>query len=483
MFGAQEFRDLQMWSQLAWFDEEFQEHDPRSASWIERGRDFTLADQAAHGRKAARNRAAWCMPEYRKLAASGQIEISTTPYYHPILPLLCDSDIAGVSHPGVPLPAAFPLSAGRPPQLAWRANTATQISAPRRSGCGHRKARSPTRSSPSPPNWASSGPPPTAACSIAPSTARFRWRSCTGLTEWQQAGHRHGRDLPRPLSQRPDRFRLLEDGRRARPRRISCAASARTAAAFLPPAAMPWCPSFSTAKTPGNITTTTAGHSCANSTGASPTIPPCGAVTVSEALRQLAPRTPRSHLSRLLDQRQFRRLDRRRGGQPGVEPVAARPRRPTTPPTNVPERSARLAFEELLIAEGSDWCWWYGPEHDSANREEFDQLYRSHLANVYRFLDLRAARRALAADPAGRRARRADRTLGRDFAGYRRRSDLVLRVDGRGRLPRRRTVRVDARQEVPGEGGSVRFATASTFTCAWISIRATRRSCREWKPS
>jgi hypothetical protein len=47
-----------------------------------------------------------------------------------------------------------------------------------------------------------------------------------------------------------------------------------------------------------------------------------------------------------------------------------------------------LALEELLIAEGSDWCWWYGPEHESANRPEFDQLYRSHLANVYRFLNL-----------------------------------------------------------------------------------------------
>jgi hypothetical protein len=52
------------------------------------------------------------------------------------------------------------------------------------------------------------------------------------------------------------------------------------------------------------------------------------------------------------------------------------------------EEQRRLALEELLIAEGSDWCWWYGPEHDSANREEFDQLYRSHLANVYRFLNL-----------------------------------------------------------------------------------------------
>ncbi|MGA2592458.1 MAG: glycoside hydrolase, partial [Bryobacteraceae bacterium] len=54
----------------------------------------------------------------------------------------------------------------------------------------------------------------------------------------------------------------------------------------------------------------------------------------------------------------------------------------------VPADRQRLAFEELLIAEGSDWCWWYGPEHDSANRVEFDQLYRSHLANVYRFLNL-----------------------------------------------------------------------------------------------
>ena len=43
-------------------------------------------------------------PEYRIAAESGQIEISTTPYYHPILPLLCDTDIARVSNPHTPLP-------------------------------------------------------------------------------------------------------------------------------------------------------------------------------------------------------------------------------------------------------------------------------------------------------------------------------------------------------------------------------------------
>ena len=55
---------------------------------------------------------------------------------------------------------------------------------------------------------------------------------------------------------------------------------------------------------------------------------------------------------------------------------------------NVPEHARNLAYEELLIAEGSDWNWWYGPEHGSDNREEFDQLYRDHLANVYRALGL-----------------------------------------------------------------------------------------------
>jgi hypothetical protein len=45
-----------------------------------------------------------------------------------------------------------------------------------------------------------------------------------------------------------------------------------------------------------------------------------------------------------------------------------------------------LSYEELLIAEGSDWNWWYGPEHHSANDRDFDELYRKHLANVYQAL-------------------------------------------------------------------------------------------------
>ena len=73
------------------------------------------------------------VPEYRKLAAAGQIEISTTPFYHPILPLLCDSNIAAVAHPGVPLPPRF-----RYPQDARRqlAQARDYIAREFRSGAG-----------------------------------------------------------------------------------------------------------------------------------------------------------------------------------------------------------------------------------------------------------------------------------------------------------------------------------------------------------
>jgi hypothetical protein len=50
------------------------------------------------------------------------------------------------------------------------------------------------------------------------------------------------------------------------------------------------------------------------------------------------------------------------------------------------EAQRKLAFEEILIAEGSDWNWWYGPEHHSANDRDFDELYRKHLSNVYQAL-------------------------------------------------------------------------------------------------
>lgn len=51
-----------------------------------------------------------------------------------------------------------------------------------------------------------------------------------------------------------------------------------------------------------------------------------------------------------------------------------------------PEGLKREAWESIYIAEGSDWFWWYGDEHSSENDEVFDALFRENLTNVYRFL-------------------------------------------------------------------------------------------------
>lgn len=47
-----------------------------------------------------------------------------------------------------------------------------------------------------------------------------------------------------------------------------------------------------------------------------------------------------------------------------------------------------LVKKELMIAEGSDWFWWYGDDHYSPIANEFDELFRGHLIRVYELLDL-----------------------------------------------------------------------------------------------
>ncbi|MCS7280988.1 MAG: glycoside hydrolase family 57 protein [Desulfobacterota bacterium] len=50
------------------------------------------------------------------------------------------------------------------------------------------------------------------------------------------------------------------------------------------------------------------------------------------------------------------------------------------------ERRNTLAWESMYISQGSDWNWWFGDEHSSENDEVFDFLFRENLSNVYRFL-------------------------------------------------------------------------------------------------
>jgi len=48
-----------------------------------------------------------------------------------------------------------------------------------------------------------------------------------------------------------------------------------------------------------------------------------------------------------------------------------------------PAAQLAQAWEELYIAEGSDWFWWFGDSHTSAQDNLFDRLFRKHLQNVY----------------------------------------------------------------------------------------------------
>jgi hypothetical protein len=54
---------------------------------------------------------------------------------------------------------------------------------------------------------------------------------------------------------------------------------------------------------------------------------------------------------------------------------------------SVDASSRDRALEELLIAEGSDWFWWYGDDHSSDHDADFDDLFRRHLRNSYVALD------------------------------------------------------------------------------------------------
>lgn len=81
----------------------------------------------------------------------------------------------------------------------------------------------------------------------------------------------------------------------------------------------------------------------------------------------------------------------------------------------------KRAWEEIYIAEGSDWFWWFGDDHSSAQDGLFDQLFRQHLQNVYLLLGAHPPN-ALA-QPITRAERRAIHTQPTGF--------LPARIDGR----------------------------------------------------
>jgi alpha-amylase/alpha-mannosidase (GH57 family) len=385
-FNEQDLRDLQVLSQLAWFDEEYQAHDDAVRGLIDKQRSYSLADHALMARKQ-QEILARVVPTYREFAARGQIEISTTPYYHPILPLICDSDIAAISHPQVTLPERFQY-----PQDALHQLKKASEFMEREFG------RAPSGL------WPSEGSVSDAALALA-AEAGFEWAATDNgvlartlrrdadpsVTYHSYRWQREGRRLSMIFRDHflSDQvgfvYSNMEASEAADHFLSSIRANARPLATGSTPVLVPvildgenaWEYYFQN----GRPFLRELYARISESTDLK-------AVTVSEALRAEDPWPldriwPGSWIDANFDIWIGAQEDNL-----AWEYLLRARRKFDECAAGVPEDDRNVAFEELLIAEGSDWCWWYGPEHQSENRAEFDQLYRDHLANVYRALHL-----------------------------------------------------------------------------------------------
>ena len=116
-YRLQDYRDLQVWFNLAWIDPDIRRADPALGRLMEKGRDFSEAERRLVVEKQL-ELLAGIVPLHRRLQERGQMEVMTTPFYHPIMPLLIDSCSALRACPGLPLPRRFQYPQDACAQLA-----------------------------------------------------------------------------------------------------------------------------------------------------------------------------------------------------------------------------------------------------------------------------------------------------------------------------------------------------------------------------
>lgn len=106
--------DLAAWYHLAWLGETVRRADDRVPRLVAQGQGFSPA-QRRELLAIIAELLAGIVPRYRALADAGRVELSVTPYGHPILPLLLDFGAARESQPGAVLPrhAEYPGGAQR----------------------------------------------------------------------------------------------------------------------------------------------------------------------------------------------------------------------------------------------------------------------------------------------------------------------------------------------------------------------------------
>ncbi len=396
-FSVDDMRDLQVWHKLAWVDQEYRDVDRRVRMLVEKGRGYSEDDKRTL-RHVELEILRSVVPEYRDAQARGQIEIATSPFYHPILPLLCDSDIYLRTHPDTKRPRA-PF---RHPEDA-RAQLQRAVAL-------HRElfGAAPTGL------WPSEG---SVSDGMVPFVreAGFSWMA----TDEEVLGRSLGRTFSRDDRGRVREPELLyrayrvggEDGQPG----VSCGFRDHALSDLIGFAYSSWAPEAAADDFVGRLAD--AGRQYRERTGEDGTIfvvldgenaweyyadqgrpflralygrlashPELQTVTMKDACAE-----PRGTLPSIFpgswingdfyiwighedDHRAWSQLGDARAALEGA--------------VSATESVRARAYEELLIAEGSDWFWWYGDDHSSEHDPQFDDLFRRHVRNVYGTLGL-----------------------------------------------------------------------------------------------
>jgi alpha-amylase/alpha-mannosidase (GH57 family) len=413
-FTTQDLRDLQMWFNLAWFGKEFREGDVKLVTgetvsvcrFIEQERDFSVSDIKAMVSEQCKLMRS-VIPIHRQLQDNGQIEVSTTPLYHPILPLLIDTDRATLDRPGTTYPHrfAYPEDAERQVRLAvddycqyfglaprgmWPAEGAVSQSViPLFAQYGVRWLATDRGVLARSGQWGYNVDDANVLCQPYrveegeyAVTVFFRDTSLSdaigfhyyAYTDYEQAARDFLGEMKRrfvwPLTDDTDRvLTIVLDGENA------WGAYRDDARPFLHAL-------YSLLERDDDIQTVT----FADYLEGRPT-------------RDVAPH-PLEAQNKVHNLFTGSWIDEN-GSAPGVDLgtwigedeenrgwellghardfLAKSGATPATAPS---------AFEALYIAEGSDWFWWFGADQDSGNDEEFDDLFRLHLKNIYRGLEV-----------------------------------------------------------------------------------------------
>lgn len=105
-FTDADYRDLQVWFNLAWIDPEIRDGDPFLSRLVAKGQNFS-EDEKEQLMGKQMELLGKIVFIHRTMRDKGRIELMTTPFYHPIMPLLIDSHSVRRNNPGIPVPGKF----------------------------------------------------------------------------------------------------------------------------------------------------------------------------------------------------------------------------------------------------------------------------------------------------------------------------------------------------------------------------------------